>query len=324
MDGDGSRRDPSGDGGKGRIERIALLIDQHKYVQAVQMAERALAALPNDPRVYRLLATALLGQGKLAQARAAAEEALRLDPQSADAHSTLAIVLHRVGGNWEARDHHERAVSLAPEAARFHTRYAAFLLDVCQFSLQASAELRAAWEHIETALRLEPGNVTAHLLAAEALQRRRRFAEAEASVRRALALAPEQRRAHEMLGDLYAERGQAAEAFACYREAMRLDPRDEPLKRKLIAALEARVPLLGTFWRLGLYAGWQYRMLWVCFTALISFVYIQAGRQVGFHHAQVVIYGGTFALLILIWGAFLWVVDPLMTTAVIRGWISLD
>ena len=88
--------------------------------------------------------------------------------------------------------------------------------------------------------------------------------------------------------------------------------------------LMARVPLFGTFWRLGLYTGWQYRILWVCFTALISFVYVQAGRQVGFHHAQVVIYGGMFALLILLWGAFLWVIDPLVTSAVINGWIRLD
>jgi len=305
-------------------ERITLLIDLHKYAQAVRAAERALAASPSDPEAYRLLVAALLELGKLAQARAAAEEALRLDPQSADIHSTLAIVLHRVGGHWEAGEHHERAVSLAPETALFHTRYAAFLLDVCRFSLQASAESRAAWEHIETALRLEPENVTAYLLAAEALRRRRRFAEAEASVRRALTLAPEQRRAHEMLGDLYDERGRTAEAFACYREALRIDPRDEPLKRKLIVALEARVPLFGTFWRLGLYTGWQYRVLWICLTALIAFVYVQAGRQVGFHHAQVIIYGGTFAFLILLWGAFLWVIDPRVTAAVIRGWISLD
>jgi len=324
MDGDGDKRCTDWTRAGALRARIALLIELRKYAQAVQTAERALAAHPEDPEVHRLLAEALLEQGKTAQARAAAEEALRLDPQSAHIHSTLAMILHRVGGNWEAREHHEWAVSLDPEAAPFHTRYAAFLLDISRFSLKASAEQRAAWEHIRTALRRDPAYVDAHLLAAEALLRRRRYVEAEAAVRQVLALDPNHGYAHELLGDLHAEGGRTAGAFAGYREALRIDPTREPLKFKLIAVIESRVPALGTFWRLGLYTGWSYRVLWAVLTALLTFIYVQYGWQVGFHHAQVVIYGITFGFLIVLWGAFLWVIDPLVTLAVIRGWIELD
>ena len=121
-------------------QRAADLIELRKFERAAQEARRALHLHPDDADAYRLLAWALWGQGELSRAESAARSALRLAPDEADVHSTLALILAGRGKRQEAREHHERAITLAPTVAGLHTRYARFLLEEIDWTMEIVAE----------------------------------------------------------------------------------------------------------------------------------------------------------------------------------------
>ena len=301
------------------IQRTTVLLELHKYEQAAREVRRVLQRAPDRAEAHRLLAVALREQGKLAGARSAAERALQLAPEDADVHSTLALVLQRLGQDDKAQAHHHRAISLAPQVSAFHARFARFLLYKCASSQAWPRMLKTAQREIQTALELDPQNAAAHLIYAATLRVQRCFPQAEAAVREALALAPDNASAHEMLGDIHIDLNRGAEAFASFREALRLNPANNAVKRKVSLAMQAKLPVIRWFWRVGQQNSLGHRALWVGFTVMVLFLSCLTGwRVAGLAVAYV-----TFYTLIVLWGLFLWVVDPVITHGVIRGWIKV-
>jgi tetratricopeptide (TPR) repeat protein len=290
-------------------QRAADLIALRKFDQAVQAARHALRQHPDDAEAQRFLAWALWGQNELSRAELAARAALRLAPDGPDAHSILALVLASRGKYQEARQHHERAVALAPNVPAFHVRYGALLLNTDRWA--------AALRQANVALKLDPRDVDALLVRAMALRAQGHLPEAEAAVREALARAPNHALAHHALGLIHLNRDEGDEAFACFREALRLNPNDERLKRQLVRAVEARLPLIGAMWRYG-QSSLSRRLLWTAVN-LFSFVWCCA---TAWTNPVLGLIFGVFQIFNLVWGLFVWVVDPAITHAVMKGWIK--
>jgi tetratricopeptide (TPR) repeat protein len=213
------------------------------------------------------------------------------------------------GKSQEARDHHERALALAPAVAPFYTRYARFLLSTRRWA----AALRLA----DTALEHDPRSASAFLVRSSALRAQGHLSAAEAAVREALALDPNSAAAHKALGRVHLARDEGDEAFDCFREALRLDPNDPALKRELIRSVEARLPFIGVMWRYG-QSSLRHRAFWTAITAL-SFVWC---CLTGWTNPGLALVFAVFYLFDLVWGFFVWVVDPLVTYAVRKGWVK--
>ena len=76
-----------------------------RSVDAVGLLQEALALAPEEPALWRALATARARGGDYAAASAAARQAVALDPNDALAHYQLGELLHRLGELAEAEEH---------------------------------------------------------------------------------------------------------------------------------------------------------------------------------------------------------------------------
>ena len=117
----------------------------------------------------------------------------------------------------------------------------------------------------------------------------------------ALAISPEDASAHEMLGDIHVELKEGAEAFACFGEALRLDPNNKAIKRKVTLSMQARLPVIRWFWRLGQESSWGHRVLWALFAAMTVFLQAQTGSR----DPDLVVIYVVFDALIVLWRLFL-------------------
>ncbi|MFN2225817.1 MAG: hypothetical protein ACK2UY_05910, partial [Anaerolineae bacterium] len=92
---------------------------------------------------------------------------------------------------------------------------------------------------------------------------------------------------------------------------------DAVLKRELVRAVEARLPFVGVMWRYG-QTSLSHRLFWTAIT-LLSFL---TCCLTGWTNPGLALLFGLFYLFDLAWGFFVWVVDPLVTHAVLEGWIK--
>jgi len=113
--------------------------------------EEAIKLDPNLAEVHSNLANALNQEGRTAEAIVQCEEALKLNPKLAEAHNNLGNALNREGRFPEALTQYDEALVLAPKSAQIHLNIAVTLLRIPGRDNEAAA-------HLESALRLQPGN----------------------------------------------------------------------------------------------------------------------------------------------------------------------
>lgn len=298
-------------------QRAVALSKLRKLDAAAKEARKALQLDPQYAEAHHLLGVIYMQQGKLLEAKKELQIALRLIPDEAEFHNTFAALLGALGPGSlrEAIEHHKQALALKPDVPGFHWRYG-LLLASC-------GDLNAAWQETEVCLRLNPDYADAHLLQAEILRRQENFSEAEKSTLLALAIEPEEFEAHDLLGDIYLETHRAGKALACYRSALRLDPTHKPLKRKVILALQARIPFWGVFWKIssGLDRFSNRRIAEAVILAMvvIGFLLVTTG-DVG-SILMTCIY---CVPIVVPLGLLIWVVDPMLTRAFLDGRIKID
>ena len=299
-------------------QRAATLMKLRKMDLAAKEVRQALQIDSQHANAHHMLASILWAQGKILAAKKEAEIALRLAPDQAEFQSTFGMLLarSRTGSIKEALEHLKRAVSLKPEDPYYHLRYALVLFLICK-------DLSTAWQETEVILRLDPRYLEGHLLQAEILRQQGKFSEAEKSALTVLSIDPENFNAHDLLGDIYLESHRGGKALVCYRSALRLDPTKKPLKRKIILALEARVPILGMFWKISFGLDRFRNKLLVeilLFAALVISV-LSFSTGIAGSNIMVCLYCLPFLIPV---GLLVWVVDPMLTRRFLNGQIKID
>lgn len=104
-------------------------------------------------------------------------------------------------------------------------------------ALLVRGEIDEAIEHLQEALRIDPGHAEAHSNLGVALARRGRFAEAIDHYREALRLDPRQTQAYSNLGNVLLQQGQVQQAIARFKEGLSIDPADPQARTNLAGAL---------------------------------------------------------------------------------------
>jgi Flp pilus assembly protein TadD len=134
--------------------------------EAEEHFQRAIELAPRDGSAYVNLANMLLdGQRERARAAELLRVAVTLLPRNAPALNSLAVALKGIGQLDEARDAYKRAIALRPTAAAFHHNLGLLHLqegmDTRKPKEEAAGARARARELFETALRLQPGHVSA-------------------------------------------------------------------------------------------------------------------------------------------------------------------
>lgn len=220
------------------FQRLRNMAELGKYDLVEQEARHILEQNPNQYDAYNFLALALWRTKRPNGAIKALRTGLSLRPDEPYTLSYLALILDSQKKHKEAKLYHERAIALKPETALFHVRYAESVLP---------KDWRTAMKSLETTLKLAPGNLEAYLVRGKALRLKRHYHEAEESLLQALQLSPNNSIAYEYLGDVFWDRRRFDEALAAYRQALRINPVNRNVKRKIVLALQARIPIIGTW-----------------------------------------------------------------------------
>ena len=195
-----------------RMAVAQKLADEGEWAGALEAAQAACQAAPEDPEALTLRGIVLRERGLLDEAQTDLLEVLRRRPDSARAHSALALVHERQHRPAEAELHHRRAVEIEPQNARY--------LNNLGYALLAHGDARGALPFLVRTVREAPTNARARNNLGFAYGRTGDFGRAAQQ----FALGGSAAEAQSNLGLAYELDGNRAQAAAHYREALRLDP----------------------------------------------------------------------------------------------------
>ena len=193
------------------------LLEAGRLAEAELVLDRAEKLVPSDPVILTLDAKVKGRLGEYASSVALLKRVIRLTPQSAEAHVDLAIALADSGDLNNALAETATSISIAPALANAHLNRARILSDMNrnreagdEFALAArlapgDPDCYFYWSFVERAqgnftketellrkvVKLQPGNVKAHIMLADSLQYQNRTAEAVAELRIALEIDPD-------------------------------------------------------------------------------------------------------------------------------------
>ena len=198
------------------LDQGRKLLDEGKLAEAELVLDRAEKLAPSDSVILTLDARVKGRLGESSNAAALLKRVIRLTPGSAQAHVDLAIALADSGDLESALAETATAISIAPNLAIAYLNRARILGDMKR-DREAGDEFAFAahlapdnpdcyfyWSFVERAqgnftkeaellqkvVKLEPGNVKAHVMLANNLLDQNRTAEAVAELRIALAIDP--------------------------------------------------------------------------------------------------------------------------------------
>ncbi len=198
------------------LEQGRKLLAAGKVAEAELVLDRAEKLAPSDSVILILDAKVKGRLGEYSSAVALLKRVIRLTPESAQAHVDFAIALADFGDLHSALTETTTAISIAPDLATAHLNRARILDDMKrdreaddEFALAARLAPRNPdcylyWSFAELAqgnfaketellqkvVKLEPGNVKAHIMLANSLLDQNRIPEAVAELRIALAIDP--------------------------------------------------------------------------------------------------------------------------------------
>jgi tetratricopeptide (TPR) repeat protein len=198
------------------LEQGRKLLEAGKLAEAELVLDRAEKLAPSDPLILTLDAKVKGRLGEYSTAVALLKRVIRLTPQSAQADVDLAIALADSGDLNSALAETATAISIAPALAIAHLNRARILSDMkedredgdefalaarlapvnpdCYFywslAERAQGNFTKENELLQKVVKLQPGNVKAHIMLANNLLYQDRTAEAAAELRIVLAIDP--------------------------------------------------------------------------------------------------------------------------------------
>ena len=205
-------------------EASEALLETRKYEQALNMADRALAAEPRSARAHCLRCRALLSLERYREAADAGWQAVGLAPNWAFPHRLLSVCLRKQAVEERrpslmatAVAQARCAVSLSPNEPASHVS----LAEACSDNKQEAEADEAA----RRAITLAPQSASVWLTASYVALRSGNWKAAEQAARAALAIEPNSPAASNNLGVALRRRGRWATGAVAFAQAARIDPR---------------------------------------------------------------------------------------------------
>jgi len=184
---------------------------------AARHLDRALDAIPSDPRLRGSAAQFYLAHGEAERALALLREAVAVAPEDETTRVRLAEALLAVGRPEEAFDTFVGGLEIDPESSTYQMGLG---------NLEAArGNLTGAIERFQSAVSAAPERVDARINLGSALLRAGRAGEALGHLEEAVRLAPESPLAHTRRAAVLLRMNEVAEAREALGEALRLDPR---------------------------------------------------------------------------------------------------
>jgi tetratricopeptide (TPR) repeat protein len=207
------------------VGQAELLLSLHRYAHARTVLGAALAATPEEPEPWCLLAQACLGLEEFEAALEAAEQAAAVAPDAEWPHRLRSVALEQLGHRFEALEAAEDAVACAPESWAGHARVADLVSTDPATAPAVARHSTRALTAARTAVELAPDEPQAHLSLARAHARREEWREMRAAQWRALELAPDDADLHNDVAVNELRHGFDIPAGAGFARAAALDPR---------------------------------------------------------------------------------------------------
>lgn len=182
---------------------------------AAQIAIPGLRAQDSEQAATDEIQSAI-NSGQLDQAVDQAREAVGRYPNSSQLFQLLGVALLKKGANADAQTALRRAIELDPSVPRNY-------YDLALVDLSEKLYTRAA-ARLETYLRLDPQNATAHVLLGHAYHNLNETGPAIEQFKKALALDPQLPLAHFHLGFAYQSQGDLKGALEQFRQEMEFNP----------------------------------------------------------------------------------------------------
>lgn len=191
------------------------LVFSHRYDEAIERAEQAVALAPRSPDARTVLALALNWSGNSTRALAEAQRAVRADGGVAVAHAYVAEAQTDRYKLAEADAAIHRALDLAPGDPE--------VLRVYGYLLETRQDYAAALGAYERAIAARPRWAHLHLALGHALRVLRRFDEAATAFARAAEVSPGDPRAEGGLGMAAFDQEDYATAVGHFERAIEID-----------------------------------------------------------------------------------------------------
>ncbi|WP_263353793.1 tetratricopeptide repeat protein [Acidicapsa acidisoli] len=216
------------------LEQGRKLLKAGKLAEAELVLDRAEKLAPSDSVILTLDAKVKGRLGEYSGAVDLLKHVIGLTPESAQAHVDLAIALADSGDLDGALAETATAISIAPGLAIAHLNRARILSDMKQD--------REAGDEFVSAARLAPGNPDCYFYWSFAERARGDFAKEAELLQKVVKLEPGNVNAHIRLANNLLDQNRTAEAVAELRMALAVDPNSAQAVYKLSRALHTTDP----------------------------------------------------------------------------------
>jgi tetratricopeptide (TPR) repeat protein len=217
------------------LEQGRKLLEAGRLAEAESVLDRAEKFAPSDPVILTLDAKVKGRLGEYSTAVALLKRVIQLIPQAAQAHVDLAIALADSGDLNSALAETATAISIAPALAIAHLNRARILSDM--------KEDREAGDEFALAARLAPVNPDCYFYWSLAERAQGNFTKENELLRKVVKLQPGNVKAHIMLASNMLYQNRTAEAIAELRAALAIDPNSTQALYKLSRALHSIDPM---------------------------------------------------------------------------------
>jgi len=211
------------------LEQGRKLLEAGRLAEAELVLDRAEKLAPSDPVILTLDAKVKGRLGEYSGAVALLKRVIQLTPESAQAHVDLAIALADSGDLNSALAETATAISIAPGLAIAHLNRARILDDMKQD--------REVGDEFALAARLAPGNPDCYFYWSIAERTHGNFTKETELLRKVVKVQPGNLKAHLMLANSLLDQNRTAEAVAELRIALAIDPNSTQAIYKLSRAL---------------------------------------------------------------------------------------
>jgi len=216
------------------LDQGRKLLEAGKLAEAELVLDRAEKLAPSDSVILTLDAKVKGRLGEYASAVALLKRVIRLTPQSAQAHVDLAIALADSGDLNSALAETATAISIDRALAIAHLNRARILTDMNQD--------REAHDEFALAARLAPGNPDCYFYWSFGERAQGNFTKETELLRKVVKLQPGNMKAHIKLANSLLDQNRTAESVAELRIALAIDPDSGQVIYKLSRALRTTDP----------------------------------------------------------------------------------